>query len=360
MFGWILSLVLMAGPAWAQQKDWKKEWNEATALAKKEGKVVVGGGGLASSASYRGPTAEFAKKFGIPVETLTGRSGEVAARVKVERQAGIYSIDVFMGGGDTMAGLYEEKVLDPLRPALILPEVLDGSKWKKGKLWFMDPEEKYILRVKNYVEGDLYVNARYVKPEELRSMKDLLDPKWKGKISSDDPTVAGSGAMTAIRLYQLFGEEVVKKFYIDQKPAISRNKRQIADWLARGTQPITFSVNDDDVRRLQQEGFPIQAVYLPDVPGAISAGNGLIGLINKAPHPHAARLFINWLASKEGHEAHIRAEVTAATRNDVDESFIESGKIPRPGVNYFDTYDWEFTITKEKLRLRIKSLLEAH
>ena len=47
-----------------------------------------------------------------------------------------------------MAGiLYREKLLDPLKPALLLPEVTDPTKWKKGGLWFIDPEDKYVLRL---------------------------------------------------------------------------------------------------------------------------------------------------------------------------------------------------------------------
>jgi ABC-type Fe3+ transport system substrate-binding protein len=352
----VLTLVFSTMPAWAQQKDWGKEWTETIALARKEGKVVLRGFGSSVS---QGPTAKFTERFGIPIETMTGRSSEVAARLRIERQAGIYSTDVFLGGIDTMVSLYQEKMLDTLKPVLVLPEVVDPSKWKKGKLWFMDPEERYILRVLNYVGQDLYVNSRFVKLEEFGSIKDLLDPRWKGKISSDDPTVAGSGFMSAVQLYLRFGEEFVKKLYVDQKPVFSRNKRQLTDWLARGTYPITFGASNDQVRRLQEEGFPVQPVYLPDMPGSVSAGNGLVALMSKAPHPNAAKLFVNWIASREGHEAHTRAEITAAMRNDVDESFAEPGRIPRPGVNYFDSYDWEFTMTRESWKLRIRKILES-
>jgi hypothetical protein len=50
-----------------------------------------------------------------------------------------------------------------------------------------------------------------------------------------------------------------------------------------------------------------------------------------------------------------------STRNDIDEkSFLPAEVIPKPGVDYFDSYDWEFTVTtKEKVRLRIKELLQA-
>ena len=57
-------------------------------------------------------------------------------------------------------------------------------------------------------------------------------------------------------------------------------------------------------------------------------------------------------------ETFSRAQLHATTRNDVDESFLPPEVVPRPGLNYFDTYDWDFTVTvKEKIRLRLKDLL---
>ena len=58
----------------------------------------------------------------------------------------------------------------------------------------------------------------------------------------------------------------------------------------------------------------------------------------------------------EGFFSRVRPFVT--TRNDVDESFLAPGDIPRPGVNYFDTYDWQYTVNeRERIRLRVKELL---
>jgi iron(III) transport system substrate-binding protein len=83
-------------------------------------------------------------------------------------------------------------------------------------------------------------------------------------------------------------------------------------------------------------------------------------MIDGAPHPNAARVFANWIASKEGSEVFNRAMGTAPTRSDIDESFLPPEIIPREGVHYFDTYDWEFTVTKkEKVRQHMRELLQA-
>jgi ABC-type Fe3+ transport system substrate-binding protein len=100
---------------------------------------------------------------------------------------------------------------------------------------------------------------------------------------------------------------------------------------------------------------------LPDAFGSLSAGSGgLVVLVKSAPHPNAARVFVNWIASKEGLEVLTRAQLTVPTRADIDQSFVDPDEIPRPGVNYFDSYDWEFTVTRrEQARLRLRELLSS-
>jgi iron(III) transport system substrate-binding protein len=361
-----VALIFCASQAAAQisaaPPDWEKQWNQLIADAQKEGKVVI----LAPPDPQvrQALPAAFKKRFGVTMEYLGGRSNESSARLRTERQAGVYTVDVALSGIQTMATIFHrEKMLDPLPPVLILPEVLDGSNWKKGKLWFMDPEQKYILRLFSSVGTMIYINTRGVEPGELRTSKDLLDPKWKGKIITHDPTVPGAGSNDAAQLYVQFGEDFVKKLYVDQKPMISRDRRQVTDAIIHGTHPIALSPSGDDLERLAAEGYPLQPVEsLQDLPGSIAAGVGQVALLSNAPHPNAAKLFINWIASKEGLEVFSRARRDATTRNDIDElSYLPREMVPRPGVDYFDTYDWEFTVTtKEMVRLRVKELLQAN
>jgi iron(III) transport system substrate-binding protein len=353
--------LLLAPPALAQTGDWKQPWDELLAAAKKEGRVVVSG--PPSQELRQALPPAFKARFGVTLEYLGGRSAEVATRLRAERAAGINTMDLMISGIQTMATiLYREKMLDPLRPALLLPEVTDGTKWKSGKLWFSDPDDQYVLRLCNTVTSTLEINTHEVKPDDLRSMRDLLDPRWKGKISLQDPTVPGSGSNQAAQLYLQFGEDFVRRLYLDQKPAISRDTRQMSDWLLRGTYPISFGAVDGEVEHLNKEGWPVLPLYsLSDWPGTTTAGFGQIALLSHAPHPNAAKLFANWIASKEGSEIFARALNVVPARNDIDApSFLPPEMIPHPGVSYFDTYDWQFTVTtKEEVRLRMKELLRA-
>jgi len=350
-----LILLLSLAPAWAQDK----EWNQTLAAGKREGKVVVAG---APDPVMRNEIIpRFMSRFGIPVEFLAGRSSQMAARVRSERLAGVYTVDLFMSGISPAISLYSEKMLDALKPILFLPEVIDPSRWKNGKLWFVDPEERYVLRLFSSVASFLHINTEYVKPDEIRSAKDLLNPKWRGKISTEDPTDSGNGQNQAVRFYLQLGEEFVKKLYIDQKLGITRERRQLADWLARGTYPICLSCREDDVTALRREGFKILEVFeLSDVAGTIGSSPWLLTLMNKAPHPNAARVFAHWIISREGLDIYSRGHRAATLRNDVDESFLRPESIPRAGVKYFDTSDWQWRVTgrmetEERVRKLVKS-----
>lgn len=333
-------------------------WDKLVADARREGRVVVIG--PPDSEVRRKLPAAFTARYGVTVEYLGGSTSEQGARLRAERSVGRYTVDVTLAGIQSMAAFYEEKMLMPLRPELIMPEVVDGSKWKKGEIWFFDPDQQYVLRLSNYVSSLFHIDTSKVTPADLRSARDLLDPKWRGKIALRDPTVPGSGSNTAAQLYTDFGEEFVKQLYVDQKPMISRDTRQLTDWLLRGVYPIVFGADSLQVEKMRMEGLPVGEMGdMSDLRPSVGAAFGLVAIFDKVPHPAAAKLFVNWMASQEGLDVWSRATLTASTRNDIDEaSFLAPRVIPRPGVQYFDTYDWTFTVTtKEKVRLWMKELL---
>ena len=341
----ILFLVILSAPVMAQPKGGDKEWQDALSAAKKEGKVVVAGSPDPVMRNEIIP--RFTARFGIPVEFIAGRSSQIVSRVATERSAGLYSVDVYLAGPDTTANeLYNDKIIDPLKPLLVMPEVADGSKWKTGKVWFADPEERFVARPFSSVASLLFINTDQVTAEEMRSYKDLLNPKWRGKISTEDPTTTGAGANAAARSYVQIGEEFVKGLYIDQKTVRTRERRQMSDWLARGTQPICLNCREDDVRPLIKDGFKILEIFeLSGVPGTINGSPWMLSVANKAPHPKAAQVFANWILSKEGLEIYARGYGSATLRTDIDESFLNPANLPKKGVKYFDDTDWKWIVT---------------
>jgi iron(III) transport system substrate-binding protein len=359
----VLVLVFMlveSATAFAQTKASDKEWAAIVEAAKKEGKVVVAGS--PDPVMRNDVIPKFTARFGIPVEFVAGRSSQIVSRVETERASGIYSIDLYLAGPDTSANeLYGGKMIDPLKPLIVMPEVLDGSKWKTGKVWFADPQEQHVARAFNSVASLLYINTEHVKPEELRNVKDLINPKWRGKISAEDPTTTGAGANMAARLLIQVGEEFVKNLYIEQKTVRTRERRQMTDWLARGTQPICLNCREDDVRPLVKEGFKVLEIFeLNGVAPTINGSPWMLSIANKAPHPKAAQVFANWILSKEGLETYGKGYGSATLRTDVDESYLNPGNLPKKGVKYFDDTEWKWIVGgRHESREKVWKILKA-
>jgi ABC-type Fe3+ transport system substrate-binding protein len=352
-----LLLVASGNPGWSVTLD------ELAAEAKSEGKVVVIG--PAHQGVRRDLPVAFKKRFGIEMEYLGGRGGAAAARIQAERAAGHYTTDVALAGIQTLATvMYPQGMLDPIKPILVVKDALAGPQWRTGEPWFIDPKKEYALRLFSYVGEMFTINTKFVNPDEIKSARELLlNPKWKGKIVAHDPRGSGTGSNVATQYYlKLGGEEFLRKFYVDQQPRFSRNERQITDWLLRGTYPIVIGGDFAEVEKMRAEGHPVMSIYkLPDLQPMLSGGNGNIVLFNKAPHPKAAKLLINWLASKEGLEVYARVSERATNRTDVNEkSFLTEHVVPQPGGDYFDAYDWEFSVnTKAKVRKLLKKMLSG-
>jgi iron(III) transport system substrate-binding protein len=329
----------------AAAASWEQRWNALVEAARKEGTVVLSGPPTPDVRTQ--VTARFKERFGIDVEYLGGRRGDLVVRLEAERAAGLYTVDVIIGGAQTIAArFYPDKMIAPIRPVIIHPEALDPSKWRTGKLWFIDPEDAYAFRLVNNVSPVLGVNTERMRPDEIKTAQDLLNPRYRGLIAQDDPTVSGTGSNTAGYLQERLGEDYIRRLYVDQQVQFTRDRRQLSDWLGRGTYPIVVNPNEADVLGpLVKDGFPIHVIpSLPDLPASVTAGSGLVVLLDPAPHPNAARLLVNWLAMREGHEVYARAERGVPLRSDVDDSWAPEYQIPKPGLDYFDTYDWEFTL----------------
>src|SRR3990172_7180257 len=127
-----LATFALAATIPAQPKaEWEQKWEQLAASAKKEGKVVVYGN--VGPLLKKNLTDGFKGRFGIEMEFVVGRPPEVATRYLQERTANVRMNDFFIAGQTTTATLLKPKgVLSPLRPQLILPEVLDSKAWPQG------------------------------------------------------------------------------------------------------------------------------------------------------------------------------------------------------------------------------------
>ena len=315
------------------------------AAAKAEGGVVVDGPPY--DAVRQAFTEQFQRAYGIPVSYISSGSSQSGARVRAERAAGKYLLDVFISGPDTPIFTFlPGGWLDKVEPVLVDPDVLDKRKWKDGHLWYADPNNT-ILRVQQFVAPELAINTKLVPKREVSTWKALLDPKWRGKIAAKDPTITGAGASLNAFFYIEMGPDFVKKLYVDQKPMITRDQRQAAQWLAEGTYPILVGADYSQLIQFQKLGYPVEVVFPTDAPSVLSGGFGNICLVNKAPHPNAAKLFVNWVAGPQGELAYSEATQAVSLRTDLKYTGIPEFMFPQKGTKYLDTYSWKF-VTEQR------------
>ncbi|HET9548621.1 MAG TPA: hypothetical protein VFQ03_00520, partial [Candidatus Binatia bacterium] len=127
----------------AESPQWQAEWQKTIDGAKKEGQLSLYGG---QEITHPDIIAAFNKEFPfIKITSASGRAADMMTRIVAERRADKYLADLTASGPNGPRMLYLNKILDPLAPTLILPEVTDTSKWYGGKHWYADPENKYIF-----------------------------------------------------------------------------------------------------------------------------------------------------------------------------------------------------------------------
>jgi iron(III) transport system substrate-binding protein len=260
-----------------------------------------------------------------------------------ERRAGKYLVDAYIAGATTAYEVfYRAKILNSVRAALILPEIIDESKWWLGQHHYIDPENQYIFVYLGSVGEYVSYHAKSVDPAEFRSFADFLQPKWKGKILSRDPKISGSQRIGLRGFYHTpeLGPEFIRRLYGEMDVTLTQEIRQTTDWLAHGKFSICFFCSE--ILKSKTQGLPVDEFRTAQWKEnrAISAGNmGSMVLPSQPPHPNAARVFVNWLLSREGQIALQRTTNTAynweeSLRNDIPKDMVRSDLRRVDGVKY--------------------------
>lgn len=356
LFPALLTLFLTNGQfALAQSESgWQQKWDTAVAQAKSEGKVVVLGppGDRVRDAITQG----FAKAFpDISIEFSGARGGELATRIKSERDAGIYSVDIVISGTSTANAYFKPmQALDPIEPALMLPEVVDPKNWRDNRLEFSDRSSHLNLVFTTQNNVPLIFNPAQVKAQEVDELYKLLDPKWKGKIAVQDPVPSGTGNGVFRWVWHVLGPEKAKDFYRRmraQAAAVDRDQRRQIEWIAQGKYPLHFGPGTV-MYQLEKRGLKFGVVPdFKDYGAYLTPGFGSAMLINRAPHPNASKVFLNWLLRKDGQTAFCKGMGYVSRRVDVSTDHVPSYWVPKPGVKYWaGYYEEDATMSDEQVK----------
>ena len=271
LLGLLAAAPAIARPAAAQTDD----WNKVVEAAKKEGKLVIYTASVGSP-FHKTVFNAFESKYGIKIDLLEARASEVRERVRVEQAAGRFLGDLHHNGSTTTWLMTRD---GNFQPHGAIPNI------KNVDPTYQPDDTKIPAEVISY---SLLVNKNLVKPaDEPKSWKDLLDPKWAGKILSDDYRALGGGAVFFPVMLRAFGREFHDKL-ATQKPVFSRDIQNSERRCARGEFPIYLPFNLQDLNNLK--GLPIKAIVPAEGRPYVRFD---ISMLKNAPHPNASRLLMN-------------------------------------------------------------------
>ena len=360
-----------------ERTQFEREWTDLIAAAQEEGEVVIVMGGSASR-NYRPVAEAFQEQFGVNATVSTGSGGAQTDRVLAEQSAGKYDVDVMMIGGTSALRLIAAEALDPVPPILIHPEVTSGEGWFQGRVWYSDAAtQQYVLNHSAAASPEnlgMRYNTNLVTQEDLDAMNsvfDYLDPKWANQIVAIPSIAEGAGGTySTIINHPDIGEEFMTRF-VDPEFGVtfSTDFRFITDSLAGGKFAMGIAIGSAgrDLDELAEQGGPADRLIKPfqerDTLSGGGAGDNLMRPIN-APHPNAAKLFINWFLSKEGQT--VKQDLSEGTPNpSLREDIPCGGKVdPRecrePGKGYiYMTGDPEYALRTEEGLERAREIHRA-
>lgn len=327
-----------------RKEQWEVKWENLVKNAKKEGQVVIYAASVPPEVTGW-MNESFKREFGIELAITSAPPTMQVEKLFRERKANIFLADVWISGPtDAVLELKPRGATKRLDDVLFVPEVLEARLWGAGGYGPFFDRNHHMAVGMNSVLPLLVKNPELVKPGEIKSLNDLLEPKWKDRIVIGDPTQGGSKT-AIIWVYRLMGEEFMRKLVL-QQPTIIRDKRQLVEWIVRGKAHLALGATQDQVGAFQKIGAVVE--YNPVEEGMlITFGATSISLLDQAPHPEGAKLLMNWLLTKNIQAQWGQLNGMASRRQDVSNDWIEPLRRIQPGVKYHAT-DEDFYLSQDQ------------
>jgi iron(III) transport system substrate-binding protein len=322
LLSWGAALLLQGAIASAQssQPAGPGDWDKIVEAGRKEGKVVAS---IPPSAELRKlMELTFPKRYGIGVEFVPARGGNIIRRMVDESKAGVQYFDIHIGGTESViTGLLPESVLEQVEPFFVLPEVRDPKQWWGGHIW-ADNAKRFLYAFVAYQTVSLWSNVNVYKPAEFRGFDDLLNTKLQNKIGISDPRTPGSGSSMWSYMNYIKGEEYLKRL-VAQKLFVTRDLRLLAENLAKGKIAVTSGIAYSEYLPFIKAGLPVTPLPVPKEGLYVSGGYGHLTILKNPPHPNATKVFVNWLLGRDGQEIFSRAMGVGTRRLDVDTKWLK-------------------------------------
>ena len=296
--------------------------------AKKEGQVTF----YTSNTWVEGPVSkEFEKKYPfVKANVWRSDSKSLLRRLTEEVAAGRFIADVVETSPEYITILMRSNMLQEY----LSPELSaygDDAKVKgKAGVYAWTNREIYI---------SLGFNTNLTPAAEApKSIKDYLDPKWKGKMSIAGTT---TGVQWVGAVMEAMGREFLEKVSAQDISVQNMSGAALSGLIASGEVPLSPTIFNSNIFTHKQRGAPVE--WRPLDP--IIAGVGTSGMVVNSPHPHAALLFLDYLHSKFGQQVAMKGGLSSA-RSDIGsleqkfkKVYIESKYTPEEFDKKFN--EWE-------------------
>lgn len=289
--------------------------SEIEAGARKEGKLVIyAAGGHASRETQQAISEIFTQRYGISIAWTTVGAADARPRILAEQRTKLHVLDIFMSG---TAGNYSELKSRGYITPILAPSTLEKN------VWLLDPasafpKDRDWLYIYMPVIPAFFVNTDLVPSGgEPKSYRDLLEPKWKGKIVMQTPAKGGSASGWFRAMHRPLGLDYMRA--LAKQVALVAGVNDHAYAVARRQYPVAVAVLTQDGLHLIKEGAPVKYVHAEE--GAFLTNLGIYFIAN-APHPNAAKLFLQWFFSREGQTVYARTSQVVPLRKDVPQDHL--------------------------------------
>ena len=228
----------------------------------------------------------------LTLKIVRGQTGAMTSLYDQELRAGRVSTDLmFLGDPGMFLRLAREDKLTPYCSA--------NFKDYRPEALSKDCSHMFFTAYYQYIS----YNPELVKPNEVpSSWRDLLDPKWKGKIAIPDPKVGGGHYYFVFSMYKLYGKEWFEKVRAND-PMITQSHGTTHNQIMSGERSIGVNISAL-VRRDGPypggKGSPVKEVFPKEGGSLLPIG---MAITKNGPNPAGAKVFVDWVTSLDGQKA---------------------------------------------------------